>query len=291
MSAYSVDIAEKEVKVSPDMSPEYMRYFCLYWDRIMLLDAPPISYGGGQEKEILKDAGILSVRSAFNPDWEPTSIRDPKTFGKQLTKYVMTRHFPLFAEEVGRLMQEEPGKWTIHQNGSQLILPKEHRVEQLTAKMQLTNCLPVPRGDISLDKVLDFKLNRSDELEGLHTTLTELYLKIVQSQDLQTAQDFYVKQLSQAVRDLNSASHESFGFCHLASRKVSLELSGASFGGALALSTVFDDPISKMGAFAIGGLLSSVKLTMEKSLEYKGALGTGKLSYLSSIQKNGLSAC
>lgn len=290
MSAYDVTIEKSLFKISAEIPPEYLRYFCLYWDRIKLIDASPVRCGFDGEKQLLREAGILSVRTAHNPDWKPGNIAS-KDMGKELTKYVVTRHFSLAAQEMGCLLLEEPNQWTIHQNGSKLLLPDSHRVEQLTAKIELTNCLPVPRADIPLDKVLDFKVHRKSELESLHGALTELYLKVIASSDIPTAQDYYVKQLKCAIKDLNTVSNEKFGSCKLASRKIALELNSASFLAGYGASTFFDSPVSKVGAFVLGGVLSSVKLTAEKSFEHKNSIGSGQLSYLSAIQENELSVC
>ncbi|CAK2396746.1 DUF6236 family protein [Vibrio splendidus] len=290
MSAYDVKITESRINVSADIAPEYLRYFCLYWDRIMLIDAPPICCAFNHEKQILSDAGILSVRTAHNPDWVARNLPQEEV-SKELTRYVMNRHFQLASQEMGALLKEEPNQWTIHQNGNKLLLPDNHKVEQMTARMELKNCLPIPKADIPLDKVLDFKMNRADELTALHTTLTGLYLKITNSQDVITAQDYYVNQLSSAISDLNKVSKEKFGICDLANRKVSLEISQSSFFGGIGPALMFEQPIAQLGAYVVGGLVSSIKLTAEKTIEHRNATGSTQLSYLSSINKNEIAAC
>ncbi|QUM76491.1 hypothetical protein HWV00_09760 [Moritella sp. 24] len=303
-SAYAVNVTASKLSISADITPEHLRYFCLYWDEIALIDAFPIRCELDKEKELLNKAGILSLKTANNPDWEPDlgyvkwtggglycdptqqSTMDP--FGQQLVKYLQNDHFLLASEKMGELIKKDPTKWTIHQNGSELILPKEHEVEQLTAKMELKNCLPVPRADIPLETILDFKCKRSDELLALDDTLTELYLKITNSNDSNTASNYYVKKLNNAISDLNIVSNEKFGFCNFANFSVSRELSTASVVGGFTFSHFFEDPMFKLGAFIFGGAASSIKVTATKTKEHKDAIGASQLSYLSSITKCGI---
>jgi hypothetical protein len=304
MSAYAVKLTDSKISISADITPESLRYFCLYWDQIALIDSLPIQSELDEEKQLLNKAGILSLQTASNPNWEPSlgyvkwsggglycdprlqSTMDP--FGQQLVKYLQNDHFLLASEKMGQLLKKDPIKWTIHQNGSELILPKEHEVEQLTAKMELKNCLPVPRADIQLDTLLDFKCRRSDELIALNDTLTDLYLKITNANDSNAARSFYVKKLNTAISDLHTVSNEKFGSFNLANLQVSRELSMTSIVGGCTFSHFFEDPFIKLGAFIIGGAASSIKITTSKMREHKDAIGSSELSYLSSINKCGI---
>ncbi|CAM4390234.1 DUF6236 family protein [Vibrio agarivorans] len=304
MSAYAVNVTASKLSISADITPELLRYFCLYWDEIALVDALPIRCELDKEKELLSKAGILSLKTAGNPDWDqslgyvkwtggglycdPTQQAAMDPFGQQLVKYLQNDHFLLASEKMGELIKKDPIKWTIHQNGSELVLPKEHEVEQLTAKMELKNCLPVPRADIPIESILDFKCKRTDELDALADTLTDLYLKITNSNDSNTARGFYAKQLNSAISDLNTVSKEKFGFCDFANLNVSRELSSTSFVGGISFSHFFDDPVFKLGAFILGGAASSIKITPTKAKVHKDAIGASELSYLSSITKCGI---
>ncbi|CAM3080994.1 DUF6236 family protein [Vibrio rarus] len=304
MSAYAVNVTDSKISISADITPESLRYFCLYWDEIALIDALPIQCELDEEKQLLNKAGILSLQTANNPNWEPSlgyvkwtggglycdprqqATMDP--FGKQLVKYLQDDHFLLASEKMGGLIKKDPIKWTIHQNGSELILPKEHEVEQLTAKMELQNCLPVPRADISLETLLDFKCKRSDELIALNETLTDLYLKITNANDSNAARDFYVKKLNTAISDLHTVSGERFGSCNLANFQVSREFSMTTAIGGCTFAHFFDDPFIQLGAFIVGGAASSIKINTSKTKEHKDAIGSSELSYLSSINKCGI---
>jgi len=266
--------------IKAGIPPEKLRYYSLYWDKVIVTDSNVFASGISGELETLVDAGILKKETArvnFNGRFD----------GSALTKL----HFQGLAQVTSTFTNQNPGQWAIHQSGDQVIVPENMSSELITADFQLTRCLPVPKADYPLDKLLEFKLKRNDELLALRSFLDELYLEIAKSADIPRSKIAQIQRLESAIHDLDNIAQQTWGERLLASRKVSLDLNyGALINGAVSAGLVgstFATPLIGVITGAAQTIVSSLKFEVSVSNQLSASQGNQlDLSYLSSIKSH-----
>jgi hypothetical protein len=264
------------------MPPEKLRYYALYWDKIVITDSNIFGSGISGELQALADVGIVSKETAR------ISISGRFNGGD-----LASLHFQGLAQVAASLTNKNPGQWAIHQSGDQIIIPDNMSSELVTADFQLTRCLPVPKADLPLDKLLEFKLKRLDELLALRASLDELYLEISKSADIPRSKIAQIQRLESAIRDLDKVAQQSWGERLLASRKVSLDINyGSVMAGAVSgglAGATFANPLVGVIAGATHALVSSLKFEVSVSKQLSASQGKQlDLSYLSSIKSEDL---
>lgn len=266
------------VSMTGGIPPEKLRYYLLYWDKIVLTDSNIFGTSLTDEFEILQNANVINketARMGLNGTFN----------GSDLAKI----HFQGLAEIASTLTTKNPGQWVIHQSGDQLVVPSNLSTELVTADFELSKCLPVPKKEIPIDKVLDFKVRHSDELQALREVLDELYLEISKSADIPRSKIAQITRLEKAIKDLDTVAQQSWGERLLASRKVSLDINYGNLGqGAVTagiVGTSFSNPLLGLIVGAAHTVISGMKF--EVSLSSQLSSPSGKqidLSYLSSLK-------
>ena len=258
--------------------PEKLRYYILYWDKVVVTDSNIFGTSLSGELETLEKAKIVTKATA--------SMNLSGRFdGSDLAKL----HFHGLAQIATTLINQNPEQWAIHQSGDHLIIPNDMASDLVTADLELAQCLPVPKPDIPLDKVLDFKMRHADELVALRMTLDELYLEITKSSDIPRSKIVQIQRLEQAIKDLDQVAKQSWGERLLASRKVSLDINyGSLTQGVVAAGLVgatFSNPLIGLIAGAAQTIASSMKFEVSVTPQLGSTRGKQvDLSYLSSIK-------
>ena len=261
------------------MSPEMLRYYALYWDKVVLTDSRILRIRLNSEMELLEQASVLTKERG--DVWV-------YGFGPMPGEESVNAHHAATASVASRLCHENPGQWSIHQETQSLILPPDLSVEKTTAEIQLLNCLPIPKADVPLDKVLDFKINREAELESLRMALDEIYLSIVSSGDIPRAVNLETTKLDKAIAELSTVAKESWGTGILGGRRVYLELSAEAFAEGVKYATAGALYAGSLGA-VVGGvtgtIVSSIRVELDHSFQLNVPTGKhGELSYLTSLR-------
>lgn len=277
-SALDIVSNGSELSFSGGIPPEKCRYYALYWDKIVLTDSNIFGTGLSDEMKLLESAGIARKETA-------RMVLQGRFDGSDLAKM----HYQGLAEIATELNNKNPGQWTMHQNGDQLIIPNGLSKELVTADFELASCLPVPKADYPLELLLEFKLKRSAELSALRVTLDDLYLEISKSADIPRAKIIQIQRLEQAIEDLNKVAQQSWGDRILASRKVSLDLSLGSVSAGIAtaglVGVTYANPLAGLALGATHTLLSSLKFEISLSNQLESPHGKQlELSYLSSMK-------
>ncbi|MCX4050399.1 DUF6236 family protein, partial [Aeromonas caviae] len=161
------------VNMRGGLPPEQIRYLALYWDKVVVTDSNIFGTELSDESKILVDTGILRKETAIMP-------LNGTFNGSGLAKM----HFDGLSQVTASLTAKNPGQWAIHQSGDQLHIPINMSKELVTADFELNKCLPVPLPNLPLEKLIEFKFKRKDELVALRQTLDELYLDISNSRDI-----------------------------------------------------------------------------------------------------------
>ncbi len=281
-SAHEIITNGDSLSIQGGIPPEKLRYYLLYWDKIVITDSNIFSTGVSGEFKTLETAGLLEKQTA-------RMTLQGKFNSTDLAKI----HANGLAQIVSDLTNKNPGQWSIHQSGNQLIIPSSMSTELITADISLTNCLPIPKADFPLDKLLDFKLKNQDELLALRATLDELYLEITKSADIPRSQIAQIQRLNNAISDLNKVAQLSWGERILASHKVSLDLNYGSIVGGLVTSgivgSMYSNPILGLFVGSLQTIASGLKFEVTLSEQLETLHGKQlDLSYLSSIQKENI---
>lgn len=144
------------------VTAESLRYYLLYWDKVVIADSHYMKTALSDEMELLSKANILTkeVGPAANSGGSDNQDLD-------------VQHLTSVATVAAKLYGKNPGQWSVHQTGDSLIFPQSMSRELITADIELNACLPVPPATFPLEKLLEFKLRRSDELSILRIALAE----------------------------------------------------------------------------------------------------------------------
>ncbi|ELI5391858.1 TPA: DUF6236 family protein [Vibrio parahaemolyticus] len=266
------------LSINGGLPPEKLRYMALYWDKIVITDSNIFGTGVSgdgllleQAKVLRKETARMSLNGTFN--------------GSGLAKM----HFDGLSQVATQLTQENPGQWAIHQSGDQLVIPKGLSKDLVTADFELSKCLPVPLPDYPIDKLIAFKSQRDNELQGLRQTLDELYLEISKSQDIPRSKIVQITRLENAIKDLDKVAKESWGTRLLASRKVALDINLGTIGQGVVsgglVGSNFNSPLLGVIAGAGHSLLASMKFEVSSSSQLASSVGSQlDLSYLTSLK-------
>lgn len=280
VSALDIESEGPRLSLRGAMPPERLRYYLLYWDKIVVTDTNIFSASLSEEQQLLEQAEILSKSKA--------RLQLQGRFdGSDLARL----HNEGLAQIASQLISSSPGWWSIHQTGDRLVLPDEMCAELVSADIAITDCLPVPLPSVSIGDVLDFKEQRRDELLGLWQTLDELYLDIANAKDIPRANIASVTRLERAIKDLDVVSKQSWGARIFASRKVSLDINAGSLGQGITaagiIGAAFSNPLIGVAAGAAQTLLSSMKFEVTVNKQLKDAAGKQlELSYLSALKSD-----
>ncbi|HAV5474025.1 TPA: hypothetical protein JI092_11890 [Acinetobacter baumannii] len=178
-------------------------YLSLYWDEIVM----PTGYihVGVPFEDQLIETGVLSrphssnikpVKSSLNADGSLNAIpHDLYAFGE------------VAKEKIG-LNGED---WVIQHYSSNPVYVPEHRREQNSLRLRITNILPVPAetGEYSIHDLLEFKYRRRDQLSELHQSMDEL-LKRIYIEPIPAIKETEIKRFENAVAELDKPLIERF---------------------------------------------------------------------------------
>ncbi|KAF1072686.1 MAG: hypothetical protein GAK45_00121 [Pseudomonas citronellolis] len=261
------------------LTPENLRYFFLYWDKIAVVSNTLIRFGLTGEAERLASAGVITEE-----------VEEVVIFGEvSITQRLISE---LQTKAAQRLIKKNPGQWSFHQTGDKLIIPPEMSIDLVTAEISLYQCLPVPPNNISLDQISDFKYRRQDELLALRDSLDRLYLDVSKSGDVPRARIVAIGQLEKALIDINRVCSESWTSTLFANRRVSIDLNLGAIKDAIttgaASASVFNIPTG-IALGAIFGLAGCLKFEADLTRQAKELQGQQiDLSYISNLKKESL---
>ena len=196
------------------IDPLLLRQSILYWDMIDWPNNNIVHYEDERLPDIklLKQEGKL-IRSQFNFSgvFEGRGVAAPHTLMQVLA---------LIENNKKRGQQ-----WTIGQSNPNLELPSDVAPLTRVIEVELYQSIPVPLADVPVEKILDFKERRRDELLRFRAVMDDLYLDVVRTQDIPRAKSRAIRKVQQAIRGLNKVTNESRLKTILSSVKIELNLS------------------------------------------------------------------
>lgn len=145
------------------LSEQEIRYYALYWDRIVI-PGNNLIYVGLPDEKILIESGVIErPRVTFQGSFMGAEVGH--SFAKAQS---------VVAKEL--IEKEKSIDWVLHQIGNNLNIPNEYVEQKHSLRFELVNLLPVPSGDTPIEEILDFKERRATELNALHTAIELAYI-------------------------------------------------------------------------------------------------------------------
>lgn len=258
------------------LSLDEMRYYALYWDKVVIPSNNLVHIGVPQEDAFISAGAIERPNIGFQGSYE----------GNQLTDAILSCQ-SIVAKE---LVKDKTMDWVIQQFGDECILLDNYSEERNTLRIDLAACLPVPTGEVNIHDILEFKEQRKNEFITLHEYLDEFYEEALSSPDQDLASKKALSKLAKSIDDLDKVTHERFQKSNKHDLSAELNLYGrdiwigAAAGAGLDFASGFTLPIATIA----GALMSTVRVTAKTTRTFQPAEKNLKLAYLSDARKNGL---
>ncbi len=264
------DVENNNILIERSYTSQELQYFSLYWDKIAVPEQRAIKLALPYEQDYI-EAGILElVRSPFHSGAGASILQQSHTY------------------VANKKLQDPVNDWTlVHMLNAKDNDPLQYRNKDVL-KAELKKLLPVPRNNVVIHDLLDFKRQRKDELIALHESLDEVYEKILKSedQDLRRKKEFH--NLKVAIHSLDRTLLERF---HLTSRfdhSVSLEFNETVLSDMIKTG-VIDIASTTFPILTIANTIRSmIKFKFAKEWTLKSAEGNLKLEYLVKAKKQNI---
>ena len=120
--------------VKADFLPEHMRYYALYWDRVVIPASRNV-WLGVPDEELLVQSGVI----------ERPLLPSHGGFGPQMVGRVLQEQERLAKD----LIENEPEtEWVLHQIGDDVALTNWGAMQQALIRVSIANALPVPGPEV-----------------------------------------------------------------------------------------------------------------------------------------------
>jgi hypothetical protein len=275
-SAGVISISGDTVHFGKPLSAEQVRYYALYWDRIVI-PANNVIYQPVAEEDILIETGVI--------ERPVMALGGPYYGGAQIGEASLKAQ----AQVARSLIQNDRNTdWVLHQFGNDLVVPPSEQVERNSLRFELISQLPVPRESVPIVDIFEFKARRHDELENLHANLDQLYLEILRSPDKELSASIAKLDLERAVQDLNAVASERWNMTTKYDFQAQINLDGSRILNGVATGVILDllsGGLALPMATIACGAASMIKISAGVSKSFSAASNSHKLAYLSSASK------
>lgn len=260
------------------LTPEELRYFLLYWDKVVIPTTNLIHLAVPQENELLS-TGVVT--------------RPRVTFSGAFNGELMARAQLLAQTTVARDLIENDRSvdWALHQIGSEIIVPDKESIEKQLIRVDLVNSLPVPTGDIPFPDILEFKERRKDELIELHDAMDGLYLEILSSPDPSLKTKQAISHFRKSIETLDNVTKEKWKSTGKFDISAELNINGKDVATGIAAGAVFDFftnlytvPIGTI----VGAIATIIKVKASTMKTFEPSKEKKVLSYLASAHKENI---
>jgi len=209
------------------LSPQEIRYYFLYWDRV-IIPGTNLVYIGIPDEDILIETGVI----------ERPKVQFQGSFSGKDTANSFATAQSLVAE---KLIQEDKSiDWVIHQIGSHLNIPNDYTKKMSSLRIDLIDTLPVPNGDVPIADILEFKNRRSDEFNQLHNSIDELYLEALNCLDQDLGNKKALENLKTSIKNLETVSNEKWNRTSKFNLTAEFNLDGGKLAQGLGGGAAFD---------------------------------------------------
>lgn len=261
-----------EFRSERGLTQEDLRYFLLYWDKVVIPTNNLIHLAVPEEDELLSTGIVTRPRVPFSG-----------TFNGEL----MARAQLIAQTSIAKSLIENDRNvdWVLHQIGDEIIIPDKEAVEKQLIRIDLANCLPVPTGDVHIPDILEFKERRKDELEYLHKSIDDLYIEVLSSPDPSLRSKQAVSDFQKSIAMIDQVSSESWKNCSKFDLSAELNLNGKDVATGVAAGAVFDFFTSlytvPIGTI-VGAVASTIKVKAKSTKTFEPSKEKQVLGYIAS---------
>lgn len=225
------------------LDQQELRFALLFWDELVWPQSRALHIASGPDEQFLEQEGVLS--------------RPEYTFDGDMAQGLLKTYMRAFDEHDKR----EPGAWALSQGETSLLVADGQAIEGNGTTLELYRAIPIPRHDVPLQEVLEFRARRKDELLLLRQHLDGF----VQGMASTTASGIAtrVNEIDAACSDLLRVGKEWRFPMHLSNLKTTFGLSTPKFLGAIGGGWKIAEPYGLTAATAtaaIAGLVSTLEL-------------------------------
>lgn len=230
---------------SSNLDPQELRFALLFWDRLVWPSSRAIHFASGPDETFLESAGIL-----FRPEY---------TVYGDAAQGIAKGQIQAFQD----LEHSEPGIWALAQ-GENSFLWKDGLIDEgKGALIELHHAIPIPRHDVPLAEILEFKQRRRDELLLLRYQLESFASEMEGSIDKPLALQKRISEIDQACANLLLVGKEWQFPVYLSNIKASFSLTPLTFLPAIGLGWKFGEPFglpTAATAAAVAGVGSMLEI-------------------------------
>jgi hypothetical protein len=234
---------------SSNLHPQELRFALLFWDKLVWPSSRAIHFASSPDEEFLQSARVLT-----RPDY---------TFNGDAAQGIGRGQIQAYLD----CEQSEPGVWALAQGENALLLRDSTFEESAGAYVELHRAIPIPKHDVPLAEILEFKLRRRDELLLLRQNLDSFVSDIQAAADRSAALKPRIAEIDKACANLLSVGKEwQFPVC-LSDFKASFSLSPVSFLPAVAAGWTLGQQYGLVAA-AAAAASAGVASTLEINADY-----------------------
>jgi Family of unknown function (DUF6236) len=208
-----------------------------------------IHFASGPDETFLESAGILT--------------RPEYTFNGDGAQWIARGQIQAYQD----MERSEPGVWALAQGENSLLLKDGFAEEGKGSLVELHRAVPIPKRDVPLAEILEFRQRRRDELVLLRHQLESFVSEIEGSADKPLALHKRVAELDQACANLLRVGREWQFPVYLSNLKASFSLSPLKFLPAVAGGWTMGEPYGLAAASAVATVFGAAS-TLDIKADY-----------------------
>lgn len=258
------NVENGKIAILRSYTPQELQYFVLYWDHIALPKIQNFSLGIPHIEDYIAAGAIV----------RPSVMASQKN---NFAEGIMDA----YGQVASQLVQQSSIDWSVMQLGNTSIFTPQYTAAKRNIRVTLEKVLPIPKNEVAIHDLLEFKQYRSTELHALHESLDEVYESIITSGDPDLKHKKELSRLKKAILDLDRTMLERFKIIRKRDISTKLEITPNSIAEFVA-SGIFDFATTQTPLYTgFTAAKSFIKVGMEYSFTFSPAAGNLKLGYLS----------
>lgn len=237
-----------------NIDPIKLRQYLLFWDKIDFPCNNILYCELNKEEEFLQKAGILQRSSLNNLPNELINME----------KLMLDMQINAF--EINNRKENEI--WSLAQPNKQIVLPSNKSVRSEILHLDICNSIPIPDKSVNLEKILEFKEKRYNELLEYRYHMDNVYLELLKSPDIDISKSVAIRNMQNKLIDITRVMDESLIRRMSGSIKIELDITSLVVAGVSGLMAGSFVGFPKAGTL-LGLAGSAIKTSLEISFKPK----------------------